>query len=691
MNHYLQIIFIILFSLLVGGVISYWYYYKSVKQQFEKKTKALLFILRALIITALVFLLFNPKIIYTTKTDIKPSLLIAVDNSQSIKYLNDSTDLYSSIQELEKQTLELQKRFNIRQITFGTIVCDTCEIDFSESETNISEIFDYINYSMQFNSPKGIILLSDGNYNKGEPPLNRNEIKYLPVFSVVMGDTTKYPDFWISNIKVNPVAFKNSNFPVEIDIFRTTSNNTNVTINILNKGKIVKTQTVRFEENELRTKINILLQANEQGIQQYDLVLETNILEHNQDNNKASFVVEIIDSDKKALLLYKAPTPDIAIIRQSFETTPAFKLDVIQADNFSGDFTPYNFVIFVQIPTGDFKTDRFAVDYMKKNLPVWFLLGTKTDVTMLNHFNLGWFFNKTSNKLDLAYPIINQNFSYFKFLPEFELMIEKLPPLYVPFGTWKINNNVDVAINQRIGTVETNNPLLLTAIKGSQRIVLLTGEGLWRWNMYLRRVIGNSNSINELIMQVAQFLSSKTISSPFRLKVNQVWQKNNNISIEGYAYNLNYQLINNNNVEIVVTDQFDKKTQLQMSPVNNYYKAQIGSLPVGVYSVTGFYKTDSITYTDKKSFIVSDLNIEKMVSSPQVEVLRAISGYNEERLFYQNNLQNLAKEVIKQIDSKPSTITKSIASDTIMFISILVFIVFCATVEWLVRKYFGQL
>jgi hypothetical protein len=391
------------------------------------------------------------------------------------------------------------------------------------------------------------------------------------------------------------------------------------------------------------------------------------------------------------LLLYKAPTPDIAIIRQSFAASHAYKLDIIQADIFSGDFTPYDFVIFVQLPTGDFKTDNYVVEYLKKNLPAWFLTGTKTDMAMLNHFNLGWFFNKTSNKLDLAYPVINQSFSYFKPVPELEQLIDKLPPLYTSFGTWTINNNVEVAIKQRIGTVETNNPLLLTSIKGSQRIALLTGEGLWRWNMYFNRVLGNSNSVNELVMQIAQFLSSKPMSAPFRLKVNQVWQKNNNITIEAYAYNLNYQLINDNDVEIVITDQFDKKNQFLMRPFDRHYKSQIGTLPTGVYSVTGFYKTDSITYTDKKSFIVSDINIEKMASSPQVDLLKALSGNRDDRLFFQDNIQNLAKEVIKQIDSKPTTVTKSIASDTILFISILIFIVLCATFEWILRKYYGQL
>ena len=691
MNYLLQQFFVIIISLILGGIIAYWFYFKSGKQQFNKKTKIILFLLRTLSISALIFLLFNPKIIYTSKHNEKPSLLIAIDNTQSIKYLSDSLMLDNSMIELDNQIVELQKYYNVEKITFGSTICDTCKIDFSESETNISAIFDYINLNMQINPPKGLIILSDGIYNAGSPPLARNEINSLPIFSVIMGDTTQYPDYWISNVRVNPIAFVNSNFPVEIDIARTTIDLNNLTVIIYNKGKEVKRQTVTFGENERHIRVDMSIAAKNMGIFQYDVHIEPNLTEQNKDNNQTTFVIEVIESDKKALLLYKAPTPDIAVIKRSFSLSPAYQLEVIQSDDFSGDFESYDFVIFVQLPMGDFKTDNYVVEYMRKKRPVWFITGTHTDMSMLNHMNLGWYFNKTSSKLDLAYPVINPSFSYFKFLPEFEQIVDKLPPLYCPFGIWTINNNVEIALKQRIGSIETNNPLLLTTFNGTQRVALLVGEGIWRWNMYLNRVLGTSGSMNDLVLQIAQFLSTQPMTEPFKLNVNQIWQKNSNINIEAYAYNINYQLVNNHSVELVITNQNGEKNNFTMQPFEQYYKAQIGSLPVGVYSVSGFYNTDSIVYTDKKSFIVSDMNIEKLASTPHVELMEALSGYRSDRILFQNDMQSLAQNIVKQIDDKPVVMTTSIASDVILFLSVLFFIVFCATFEWFLRKYYGQL
>lgn len=692
MNYLLQQFIIIIVALLAGSAVAYWFYFKSGRQQFRKKIKIILFVLRTLSIGALIVLLLNPKIVYTTQSSEKPSILIAIDNSQSIKHLSDTLTLRRSITELEEQIVKLKERYEVKKITFGSTVCDTCKIDFSEPETNLSAIFDYIDLNMQINPPKALVILSDGINNIGTSPLDHSgAANTFSLFSVIMGDTTQHPDYWISNVRTNPRAFVNSKFPVEIDIKRTTRNSANATIVISEKGKEIKRQTVTFSEDERHIRANIPVTAKNKGLFKYNIQLEANNTERNTDNNRTAFVVEVIESGKKALLLYKAPTPDIAIIKQSFALSPAYRLDVIQIDKFDGNFDSYDFAIFVQLPTGDFETDNHVVEYMQKKRPAWFIATTATDMAMLNHFNLGWHFNQASRKLDLAYPLINTNFSYFKFSPELEQIVDKLPPLYCPFGTWTINSNTEIALRQRIGTIETSNPLLLTTLVETQRIALLVGEGVWRWNIYLNRILGNAGSVNDMIMQIAQFLSSQPMSEPFKLQVNQLWQTNSNVQVEAYAYNINYQMVNDYPVELEIAGEDGEKHHFTMQPFEQYYKIQTGSLSAGIYSVTGHYKTDSITYTDKKSFIVSDINIEKLASTPNVELMQALASNQPDKSIFQDKIQDLAEKINLQTDPKPIIKTKSMASDVILFIFILFFIIFCATFEWFLRKYFGQL
>jgi hypothetical protein len=117
----------------------------------------------------------------------------------------------------------------------------------------------------------------------------------------------------------------------------------------------------------------------------------------------------------------------------------------------------------------------------------------------------------------------------------------------------------------------------------------------------------------------------------------------------------------------------------------------LGALPVGVYSATGIYKTDSITYTDKKTFAVTDLNIEKLASVPDISLLRSITGNIEDRLLYTNQVDELAQRVTSTTDAKPRFTTTRTVSDIIVFTFILFLIAICTTFEWFLRKYHGQL
>ena len=85
-------------SILLVLFTIYSYYYTI--PEISRRNKTILIILRSFSILLTLFLIFNPKLIYSTYKEIQPRLALLLDNSQSMKIKDRSYDrqaIYSKI------------------------------------------------------------------------------------------------------------------------------------------------------------------------------------------------------------------------------------------------------------------------------------------------------------------------------------------------------------------------------------------------------------------------------------------------------------------------------------------------------------------------------------------------------------------------------------------------------------------
>ena len=691
MSDFLQYFFYFVIAISIGGILSYWFYYISKTQMFSKNVRFILFALRTMTIMLIILLLLNPKIIFTTQKETKPKLLLAFDNSKSIKYLTDSILLNKALSQIDEEVGKLQEIYDVKKITFGKSVCDTCSLTFTETETNIASVYNYVDINMQTDLPKAIVLFSDGLINSGGDPVNSRIAKTIPSYSVVLSDTTQVNDTWIAGVMHNPVTFTNNKFPLEIDIRRSGEGVGSHQLQIFENERLIGAHNVTFNQHENRIKKTIYLTSSKQGVHQYRVKLLESPGEKNVDNNETIIAIEVLDSETKLLLLYSTPSPDIGVIKEAFKTVPSFHLDVSHVANFKGSIDDYKVIIFSQIPNQNIQYNNIIKSSFDKKKSIWFLMGSTSNINQLNQLNLGWSFNQTIEQGNYVYPIVNKNFDYFQIPSIFEMMLDNVPPIFTPFGTWSVSNEKEIVLNQRIGSTKTSNPLLVTTVKGDQRIALLTGEGLWRWRIYFGRAYGNASPLYDFVQQVVNFLSLSSDASPFRITTNSIWPKTANISIESFAYNHNYQLINSVNVDLEIEDANGNKISYKMPPFKNHYRSYIGTLPLGTYSVKGIYKTDSITYVDSKVFVVADIDIEKLASMPDTLMLKKIVGNNDDNFLYINEIDDLTERITSTVNKKPTITINNVVASFNSIILILIMLALTTTLEWIIRKYNGQI
>ena len=204
------ILFITLAAIFALGFAFFQYLYKTKKRG---KDAYILFALRFLSVFVLLLLLINPKFTFTSYTIEKPNLVLAVDDSESIKHLTQEDTLNSILEKL-KSNEKIKQRFELVQYNFGNDLKAGENNKFNKSETNIFSALESIK-ELSRGKETAIALISDGNQTSG-----RNYQYFKPddktnIYPVLVGDTTQYLDLELSRLNVNSYAFLNNRFPVE--------------------------------------------------------------------------------------------------------------------------------------------------------------------------------------------------------------------------------------------------------------------------------------------------------------------------------------------------------------------------------------------------------------------------------------------------------------------------------------------
>ena len=135
----------------------------------------------------------------------------------------------------------------------------------------------------------------------------------------------------------------------------------------------------------------------------------------------------------------------------------------------------------------------------------------------------------------------------------------KMPPLLEPFGDYTTDVGTTSLFNQKIGAVATGKPLFIFNVRGETKSGVITGEGIWRWQLHDDMMNGNHEIYNNLILKIVQYLSVKVNKSKFRIISKNNFNENEPLNFEAEVYNESYELINNGEVSMAITDEEGNK------------------------------------------------------------------------------------------------------------------------------------
>jgi hypothetical protein len=672
---------------LILGLLYAWLMYRK-PVQLANGMRYGLFVLRTFLVTFLGLLLVSPLIRSVTYQPQKPLILIAQDNSESIKLFQDKARLLPAnwADALRKQ---LGNNYEVRTFSFDRELKEGTSNTFNGKQTDISSALQQLNDRFANQNIGALVLATDGLYNLGaDPQYEARNIK-TNIYTIALGDTVPRRDLLIGNINYNKTAFLGNDFEVELLAEAYQSQGETMRLSVTEDGRQVRSQNISITSSAFKKVINLKLSADKKGVRKFTFSLAPVKNEISVQNNTETIYIEVLDARQKALLVYDGPHPDISVIKQAIESNKNFEVKAVLTDELAAVRTDdYNLAILYQPAVGSYGKVRPLLD---SKIPLWFIAGSQADLQGLNNAQKAVKILQGRAEVQEAFASPVSAFTAFILSDSTLNKLSKLPPLLAPFGSYQAGPSATVLLKQKIGNVSTNYPLLAFADDAGRRTAILTGEGVWRWQLAEYREYGNHHVTEELFSQAVQYLTANANRQRFRVYPSKnVFDEGENILLNADLYNDALELINTPDVKIDLKNDAGKNYSFLFTRSGQSYQLNAGALPVGEYTYTATVKNGRV-FTASGRITVKQLNLETRQSTANHRLLKVMSTRSGGQMLQPSEVGKLADLIRKNENIKTVVYEDKRYNDMIDLKWIFVLLLLLLSAEWFLRKREGEI
>jgi len=670
------LLYIILAGLIALTVALFQYVYRS-----KKRTKIywVLAGLRFLTIFSILLLIINPKFNSVTYFNERPNLIVAVDNSESVAYLNQDQNVRQLVSQL-KLNDELKANFNLQFFNFGKEVSQSDSLGFGDKQSNMAKAFERFT-EVYSNDIAPVLLITDGNQTYGNDYTYMTKKLGQPVFPVVLGDTTTFSDLKIAQLNVNRYAYLKNRFPVEVIANYEGNTEVNTLLRISTGSYTVFTKSIKFSKSNSSEIVNFNLPASRVGIGSYKAELIPLENEKNRINNVKNFAVEVIDQKTNVAIVSEIIHPDLGAFKKAIESNERRQVNILNVKQFLKQPNNFQLIILYQ-PTNNFKSVFDEINRLKLNK--FIVAGVETNWSILNGMQ-GNYKQQLTNQEENFQPSLNQNYS--PFIVE-DLNFSDYPPLLSEFGEITFEVPYETIFYKTINGTPLEEPLLATFESNNQREAVLFGQDIWRWRAQSYLDNGSFEDFDNFIGKLIQYLNSNQRKTRLKVNYESFYNGNDDIRVTAQYFNKNYEFDSNATLRITLTNKETKAvTELPFVLSNSNYQVNLSGIEAGDYAFT--VRTNGENVSKSGELKILDYNVEKQFLNANIDKLKSVANASNGEIYFIDDTSTLISDLIA--DSRFATIQKSAKKvvPLIDFKYLLAFIVFCLSAEWFIRKYNG--
>ncbi|HMP98455.1 MAG TPA: hypothetical protein PKC24_01655 [Cyclobacteriaceae bacterium] len=679
-------VYIIFIALVVAGIYT-WLLYSS-KYSWSKRFNYLLAVIRYALVFVIIFLLGGPILKQLQLNYEKPGIVFAVDNSASLAEVIDSVTLSNHYNAMQSTAANLQ------QAGFETFFRSFSDesLQFNYPNSDIQGLLKNISNEYEGKNIKATVLFSDGIYNSGISPLYSSFL--FPVYTLAAGDTTIRTDLAIKHVTYNKISYQGNRFPVRVEVMVSGYRNKAVKVDVFQAGRLIASQQQNSADKGL-LEFNFLFDADKAGVQQYGIRVNEAPEEFNTKNNSQTIFVDVVEGRKKILLIAPAPHPDIKALRSIVEANSNYEFlvhipGVMPLPPNELNPPAIDLVIFHQSPDRNNRTTTIYNEFVRAGTPRLLLAGKQLNSRLITteHWPAG--FESITTQWDEVTPVLNSGFDQFLLSQEMDRGIRVYPPVTVPFGRVQVGTGSVALLNQRIGNLETDRPLLLINTE-SARTAIMLGEGVWRWPLQEHARTSESKYFSELFSKLIQFLATQDEKRKFRFyPISNEFADTEPVVFEAEAYNELFERVYGNSIQLDIVNEAGQKTDYNFTPQPGFTQYRLSGLPEGAYTYTAKTSLGGRQESVQGRFIVAEQNLEQQNLVADFDLLRKLAANTGAKFYEIGNIHALEEELKQGLDARPLLRTQESFMPLINLKWLFFMLLLLVSLEWFMRKYLGS-
>ena len=189
--------------------------------------------------------------------------------------------------------------------------------------------------------------------------------------------------------------------------------------------------------------------------------------------------------------------------------------------------------------------------------------------------------------------------------------------------------------------------------------------------------------------KIITYLSVKEDKRKFRASTDKnMYRENEPIQFSAELYNNSYELINDADVRVILTNSEGKQFPYTMNKEGRAYALNTGVLPVGNYQYKATTSVGGQQLEAGGAFSVQPIQLELYETTADHAVLRALANQFGGSMVYPKDMASIA-DSIKARTLKPIMYTTNKTESVMNLKWIFGLLILLLATEWFLRRYFG--
>lgn len=285
-------------------------------------------LLRLAIVVLVAVLLNQPEWVEEYRPDLKPTIAVLWDDSDSMQTKDvlpeaSQTDAPQSRAEAIKPLIDASTWSSLDE-QLNVVVQPIAAADEAASEVGTDLNQPLLETASAVNQLLGIVLISDGDWNQGDPPViaaSRMRMKKIPIFTVAAGSPSLLPDIELSGVDIPTFGASDKPVRIPFTIDSSLPREFLTTVTLKSSSGEVLTKDIRIAPMG-RTYESINWKPESTG----DYSLTVSIPKHTDEtiaeNNSRSAPIAIREEKLKVLVIESYPRWEYRYLRNALSRDP---------------------------------------------------------------------------------------------------------------------------------------------------------------------------------------------------------------------------------------------------------------------------------------------------------------------------------------------------------------------------------